>query len=207
MAYLIALIPSIIGAAGSIMGIICAYMMDLVLNLSTIPRNTLSFLQITVLLLMSYIGVVVGAILVVFSLFIRNSPADMGLAAYGAEDSAEKPPTPGAKTAAPVRLREELAEDYRRMIYAETRTLVDQARTRFAKKWRLRSPAVIECLEEAGDDLSHGAGIVHHENVGHGWGLLGVLSVQTVIRRARARRWPPHRAARRRTAGPGRGCP
>ena len=37
--------------------------------------------------------VVVGAILVVFSLFIRNSPADMGLAAYGAEDSAEKPPT------------------------------------------------------------------------------------------------------------------
>ena len=54
---------------------------------------------------------------------------------------------------APVRLREELAEDYRRMIYAETRTLVDQARTRFAKKWRLRCPAVVECLEEAGDDL------------------------------------------------------
>jgi transposase-like protein len=54
---------------------------------------------------------------------------------------------------APVRLREELAEDYRRMIYAETRTLVDQARTRFAKKWRLRCPAVVECLEEASDDL------------------------------------------------------
>ena len=54
---------------------------------------------------------------------------------------------------APVRLREELAEDYRRMIYAETRALVDQARTRFAKKWRLRCPAVVECLEEAGDDL------------------------------------------------------
>jgi transposase-like protein len=54
---------------------------------------------------------------------------------------------------APVRLREELAEDYRRMIYAETRTLVDQARTRFAKKWRLRCPAVVECLDEAGDDL------------------------------------------------------
>jgi uncharacterized protein YacL len=48
-------------AAGSIMGIICAYMMDLVLNLSTIPRNTLSFLQIAVLMLMTYIGVVVGA--------------------------------------------------------------------------------------------------------------------------------------------------
>lgn len=54
---------------------------------------------------------------------------------------------------APVRLREELAEDYRRMIYAETRALVDQARLRFTKKWRLRCPAVLECLEEAGDDL------------------------------------------------------
>jgi transposase-like protein len=54
---------------------------------------------------------------------------------------------------APVRLREELAEEYRRMIYAETRTLVEQARTRFVKKWRLRCPAVVECLEEAGDDL------------------------------------------------------
>ena len=54
---------------------------------------------------------------------------------------------------APVRLREELAEDYRRMMYAETRALVDQARVRFTKKWRLRCPAVIECLQEAGDDL------------------------------------------------------
>jgi putative transposase len=54
---------------------------------------------------------------------------------------------------APVRLREELAEDYRRMIYAETRALVDQARIRFTKKWRLRCPAVVECLQEAGDDL------------------------------------------------------
>jgi putative transposase len=54
---------------------------------------------------------------------------------------------------APARLREELAEDYRRMIYAETRTTVDQARARFLKKWRMRCPAVIECLEEAGEDL------------------------------------------------------
>src|SRR5437660_914274 len=38
---------------------------------------------------------------------------------------------------APVRLREELAEDYRRMIYAETSTLVDQASMRLAKQWRL----------------------------------------------------------------------
>jgi putative transposase len=54
---------------------------------------------------------------------------------------------------APVRLREELAEDYRRMIYAESRSAVDQARTRFVRKWKLRCPAVVECLAEAGDDL------------------------------------------------------
>jgi putative transposase len=54
---------------------------------------------------------------------------------------------------APVRLREELAEDYRRMVYAESRSLVEQARARFVKKWRLRCPAVIECLAEAGDAL------------------------------------------------------
>jgi len=56
-----------------------------------------------------------------------------------------------AKT--PVRLREELAEEYRRMIYADSRAAVDQARGRFLKKWRLRCPAVIECLDEAGEDL------------------------------------------------------
>jgi len=54
---------------------------------------------------------------------------------------------------APVRLREELAEDYRRMIDAENRLTVDKARARFVKKWRPRCPAVVECLEEAGDDL------------------------------------------------------
>lgn len=54
---------------------------------------------------------------------------------------------------APARLREELTEDYRRMIYGETVTAVEQARARFTKKWRLRCPAVVESLEEAGDDL------------------------------------------------------
>jgi putative transposase len=39
------------------------------------------------------------------------------------------------------------------MVYAESRTLVEQARLRFEKKWRLRCPAVVECLDEAGDDL------------------------------------------------------
>ncbi len=54
---------------------------------------------------------------------------------------------------APARLREELTEDYRRMIYAETVGAVEQARTRFTKKWRLRCPAVVESLEEAGGEL------------------------------------------------------
>jgi putative transposase len=54
---------------------------------------------------------------------------------------------------APARLREELTEDYRRMIYGETVTAVEQARVRFTKKWRLRCPAVVESLEEAGDEL------------------------------------------------------
>ena len=54
---------------------------------------------------------------------------------------------------APARLREELTEDYRRMIYGETVVAVEQARTRFIKKWRLRCPAVVESLQEAGDEL------------------------------------------------------
>src|SRR3989442_15754331 len=51
------------------------------------------------------------------------------------------------ETKAPVRLREELAEDYRRMIYAETRTLVDQARTRFATTGRNYAAAGAECAQ------------------------------------------------------------
>jgi len=54
---------------------------------------------------------------------------------------------------APARLREELTEDYRRMIYAETASAIEQARARFTKKWRLRCPAVVESLEEAGAEL------------------------------------------------------
>ncbi len=52
----------LIGAAfGSILGIIGAYMMSLVLGQSVFPRNTLSFLQILVMLWMTYIGLLVGA--------------------------------------------------------------------------------------------------------------------------------------------------
>ena len=54
---------------------------------------------------------------------------------------------------APAHLREELAEDYRRMMYAETREEVEQARASFLRKWRLRCKAVVSSFEEAGDDL------------------------------------------------------
>jgi putative transposase len=54
---------------------------------------------------------------------------------------------------APAHLREELAEDYRRMIYGESREAVERARRAFAKKWRLRCPAVAASLEEAGEEL------------------------------------------------------
>ncbi len=54
---------------------------------------------------------------------------------------------------APAHLREELAEDYRRMLYAESRAAVEQARVAFARKWRLRCQAVAKSFEEAGDQL------------------------------------------------------
>lgn len=54
---------------------------------------------------------------------------------------------------APARLREELTEDYRRMIYGDTVAAVEQARARFTKKWQLKCPAVVESLKEAGDEL------------------------------------------------------
>ncbi len=65
--------------------------------------------------------------------------------------TAPKPRNLEAK--APACLREELAEDYRRLIDAETRALVNQARAQCTKKWPLRYPAVVESLHEAGDDL------------------------------------------------------
>ena len=53
----------------------------------------------------------------------------------------------------PARLREELSEDYRRMIYAESVDEVAKQREKFQKKWKLKCAAVITSLEEAGDDL------------------------------------------------------
>src|SRR5204862_6973592 len=54
---------------------------------------------------------------------------------------------------APARLREELSEDYRRMIYADSVDEVAKQREKFQKKWKLKCAAVFISLEEAGDDL------------------------------------------------------
>ena len=54
---------------------------------------------------------------------------------------------------APAHLREELAEDYRRMVYADSREAVESERARFMRKWRLRCKAVVSSFEEAGDEL------------------------------------------------------
>jgi putative transposase len=54
---------------------------------------------------------------------------------------------------APAHLREELAEDYRRMIYADSRAAVEQARVAFTRKWKLRSQTVSASFAEAGDEL------------------------------------------------------
>jgi putative transposase len=54
---------------------------------------------------------------------------------------------------APAHLREELAEDYRRMVYGENREAVEHARASFLRKWRLRCKAVVSSFEEAGDEL------------------------------------------------------
>jgi len=55
---------------------------------------------------------------------------------------------------APAHLREELAEDYGRMIYADSRQAVEQARVAFTRKWQLRCKAVSSSFAEAGDELS-----------------------------------------------------
>ncbi len=54
---------------------------------------------------------------------------------------------------APKRMHDELTEDYRDMIYADTATEVEARRKAFLRKWRLKCRAVADSLEEAGDRL------------------------------------------------------
>tara|TARA_R110002072_G_scaffold3978_2_gene28248 strand:- start:742 stop:1968 length:1227 start_codon:yes stop_codon:yes gene_type:complete len=54
---------------------------------------------------------------------------------------------------APKHMHDELTEDYRDMIYADTAAEVEQRRKAFLSKWRLKCRAVADSLEEAGDRL------------------------------------------------------
>jgi putative transposase len=54
---------------------------------------------------------------------------------------------------APKTLQDELTEDYRDMIYAETTAEIAKRRKAFLAKWRLKCKAVADSLEEAGDRL------------------------------------------------------
>lgn len=54
---------------------------------------------------------------------------------------------------APKQMQEELTEDYRDMIYADTAAEVETRRKPFLRKWRLKCKSVADSLEEAGDRL------------------------------------------------------
>ena len=54
---------------------------------------------------------------------------------------------------APKHLHDELTEDYRDMIYADTAAEIEKRRTTFLRKWRLKCRAVADSLEEAGARL------------------------------------------------------
>ncbi len=54
---------------------------------------------------------------------------------------------------APERLHEEISNDYRDMIYAETSDEIETRRKAFIREWRLKCKAVADSLEEAGDKL------------------------------------------------------
>lgn len=54
---------------------------------------------------------------------------------------------------APKHLHDELTENYRDMIYAETTAEVETRRKAFLRKWRLKCRAVADSLEEAGERL------------------------------------------------------
>jgi putative transposase len=54
---------------------------------------------------------------------------------------------------APERLHEEVSNDYRDMIYAKTKSEIEEKRKAFIRKWRLKCRAAADSLEEASDKL------------------------------------------------------
>jgi len=54
---------------------------------------------------------------------------------------------------APKHMHDELTEDYRDMIYADTAADIEKRRKAFLRKWHLKCRAVADSLDEAGDRL------------------------------------------------------
>ncbi len=54
---------------------------------------------------------------------------------------------------APKHMQDELTEDYRDMVYADTAAEIETRRKAFLRKWRLKCKAVADSLQEAGDRL------------------------------------------------------
>jgi transposase-like protein len=54
---------------------------------------------------------------------------------------------------APKHMQDEVTEDYRDMIYADTAAEIEKRRKAFLRKWHLKCRAVADSLEEAGDRL------------------------------------------------------
>ncbi|MDR9395773.1 MAG: IS256 family transposase [Roseovarius sp.] len=54
---------------------------------------------------------------------------------------------------APKRLHDELTEDYRDMVYADSAAEIEKRRKAFLRKWRLKCRAVADSLQEAGERL------------------------------------------------------
>jgi hypothetical protein len=75
------------------------------------------------------------------ALFDEEFAAYLGRIRYGRGGGARKA------------MHDELTEDYRDMIYAETAAEVETRRKAFLRKWRLKCRAVADSLEEAGERL------------------------------------------------------
>ncbi len=54
---------------------------------------------------------------------------------------------------APKHAREEIADDFHRIVYAASESAAREAYSAFTGKWRSRCPGVVRSLEEAGDEL------------------------------------------------------
>ena len=58
-----------------------------------------------------------------------------------------------SRPATPKHAREEIADDFHRIVYAASESAAREAYSAFTGKWRSRCPGIVRSLEEAGDEL------------------------------------------------------